>query len=375
MKRISSVDFIRGFVMIIMALDHVRDLIHFSSIDPADISATNPALFFTRWITHLCAPTFVFLSGVSAFLSFNKKSDTKATRRFLFSRGLWLIFLEFTIVNFGLWFDPGFHTIIFQVIGAIGFGFILLGLMTGLSSQVILATGLAIIFTHNLWGPLLPPAFALLANPSAFPIAESRLFIMGYPPLPWLGIMLTGFGCGRFFIATEAIRKKNFLTGAALLLSLFILLRFVNVFGDPAPWSSQKNTLYTFMSFMNVSKYPPSLLFVLATLGVMSLIAWLTEGKKGLFYDIISVYGKVPLFYFVIHFYVIHLVSIMIISMQGYGWAQIFSSPLGKPEGAGISLPMVYVFWICLLISLYPLCRWYGKYKAENPEKRWLRYL
>ena len=206
----------RGIVMIIMALDHVRDLLHITSLtdQPTNLATTTPELFFTRWITHLCASTFVFLSGVSAFISMKSRNDLNATRRFLLTRGLWLIVLEFTLVNFGLLFDIRFKILIFEVIATIGFGFIILALLINRSPKTIGIIGLAIMFLHNL-APLVPgsessvfkkvlmPFFA----PGILPLGGDRSFFMAYPPIPWLAIMLIGFATARFF--TLEVQKQR----------------------------------------------------------------------------------------------------------------------------------------------------------------------
>ncbi|MEO8712738.1 MAG: heparan-alpha-glucosaminide N-acetyltransferase domain-containing protein, partial [Parafilimonas sp.] len=300
MKRIYSIDFMRGFVMIIMVLDHVRDFMHTTSIaqSPTDLNTTTPALFFTRWVTHLCAPTFVFLSGTSAFISMFYKNDIKSTRKFLLTRGLWLIVLEFTLVNFGLWFDVHFDVFLFDVIATIGFGFIVLGLLLKLKPQTIGIIGLAIIFLHNL-APFVPGAETSLFKkilmpffaPGAFPFGNGKVFIMGYPPIPWLGIMLVGFAAGEFFKQEEHTRKKFFAKIGLTSIALFIIIRAINIYGDSFNWMQQKNSFYTLLSFINVTKYPPSLDFILLFLGIMFLILSAAEGIRNKFTDIASVYG------------------------------------------------------------------------------------
>ena len=313
MKRENSIDIVRGIVMIIMALDHVRDLMHIDSIaqSPTNLNTTTPFLFFTRWITHLCAPTFVFLAGTSVYLSLKRKNNFAQTRQHLIKRGLWLLLLEFTVVNFGLFFDIGFHTLLFQVIAAIGFGFILLGLLLKIPPKQLGIMGLIIIFGHNLL-PLIPFAEgsvvkAVLSpffSPAVIPFGD-RAFIMGYPPIPWLGIMLTGFGFARYFEMTFEQRKKLFIKLGFGSLALFVLLRFINLYGDPVQWSLQKDSTLTFISFMNVTKYPPSLLYCLPTLGIMLLMLAFAEQFSTSIKKVTTVYGKVPLFYFVLHFYLI----------------------------------------------------------------------
>ncbi|MGN6402091.1 MAG: DUF1624 domain-containing protein [Flavisolibacter sp.] len=386
MKRIQSIDVVRGIVMIIMALDHTRDILHVSSVtdSPTNLQTTTVVLFLTRWVTHFCAPTFVFLSGASAYLSFKRKNDVHTTRKFLLSRGIWLIILEFTLVNFGVWFDPHFSVFIFDVIATIGVGFIILGLLLRASARTILIIGLAIIFLHNLSG-LIPrndtSIFAKISMmtvaPGAIPFREGGLFIMGYPPIPWLGIMLTGFAAGRLFDYPVDKRKSIFAKIGLAALGLFFILRGINVYGDSFPWSIQKNGVFTVLSFMNVTKYPPSLDFCLLTLGVMFLVLSWVEGLQNKFTRIAMVYGKVPLFYFLFHWYIIHPLMFIIVFLQGYKYSDlVFGMNLGRPKGiSGLNLWYIYLVWICIVIILYPLCNWYGKYKETHREKPWLRYL
>ncbi len=386
MKRVYAIDFTRGLVMIIMALDHVRDLMHVNSVtqSPTDLSTTTPMLFFTRWITYLCAPIFVFLAGTSAYISFRNKNNHLQSRKFLVKRGLWLILLEFTIVNFGIFFDVGFHTFIFEVIATIGCGFIILSLLLKLPAKTIGIIGLIIIFCHNL-APLIPGAETSLFKkilmpffaPAAFPFSN-RVFVMAYPPIPWLGIMLVGFASGKLFELPKGKRKKIFLEIGIAALLLFIVVRFINIYGDSVPWSAQKNAVYTFLSFMNVTKYPPSLVFCLITLGTMFLIFAFTENSKKGLNKIVAVYGKVPFFYFLIHFYFIHLLMIGTMFLQGFHWPQLdfASGTFGRPKGvqSGVPLWMVYLVWISVVLVLYKPCVWYGKYKAAH-KHWWLKYM
>jgi uncharacterized membrane protein len=384
MKRIQSIDIIRGIVMIIMALDHTRDIIHITSVteQPTNLQTTTAALFLTRWITHFCAPTFVFLSGTSAFLSFQGKKDIGATRRFLFTRGIWLIILEFTLVNFGVWFDPHFNVFLFDVIATIGFGFIILSLFLRASAKTILITGLSIIFLHNLSGyipagDILFKKISMLFLPGAIPFSTGRLFIMGYPPIPWLGIMLVGFAAGRLFNYPPSQRRPVFAKIGLVALALFLLVRGINIYGDSFQWSSQKNTMFTILSFINVTKYPPSLVFCLLTLGGMFLLLSWMEGTENKFTRVATIYGKVPLFYFLVHWYIIHPIMFAIVFLQGYKVSDlVFGTNLGRPKGvSGVNLLYTYVIWIFVVILLYPLCKWYGKYKEAHKEKQWLRYL
>ncbi|MDQ6845648.1 MAG: heparan-alpha-glucosaminide N-acetyltransferase domain-containing protein, partial [Bacteroidota bacterium] len=358
MKRIYSIDFTRGVVMIIMALDHVRDMIHVNSImqSPTNLETTTPILFFTRWITHLCAPTFVFLAGTSAFISFKNKNDFLQSRNFLLKRGVYLILLEFAVVNFGLFFDLGYHTLFFEVIATIGFGFIILSLLLKLSSKTIAAIGLIIIFCHNLFsiipfqqGSIIKTVLSPLFSLGAFPVVTNRVFVMAYPPIPWLGIMLAGFASGKLFELQQEKRKALFIKIGLSALLLFVVIRLINVYGDPAPWSVQKDNVFTLLSFMNVTKYPPSLVFCLITLGIMFLILALSEGVRNKFIDIVSVYGKVPLFYFLVHFFLIHLTLLAIMFLQGFHWSQLdfVSGTFGRPKNLKSGLPLwaIYLIW------------------------------
>lgn len=215
-------------------------------------------------------------------------------------------------------------------------------------------------------------------GPGAFQISPHRLLVIGYPVLPWLGIMLAGWTCGQVFLLPAEIRKKWLLRTGLAALVLFLLLRCANMYGDPAPWSIQKNAIYTLLSFLNISKYPPSLLFTLLTLGVLLLVLRFTEGAHNKFTRIVSVYGRTPLFYFLVHLYLIHGIMFLMVFCQGFGVQDLVFGPMkfGRPEkGSGLALPYIYLVWAGVVVSMYPLCRWYGRYKAANRDKKWLRYL
>jgi len=393
MKRLPSIDIARGLVMVIMALDHTRDYLHVHAAQsPTDLATTTPVLFFTRWITHLCAPTFVFLSGMSAWLSLYGDSPSgtqpptllRSRRRFLLTRGLVLIAIEFTLVNLGLLFDLRFRLFLFEVIATVGSGLILLSLLSRLSQKIVLVIACLLFFGHDLifgipmpTNPVLGFIGSLLFGPGAFPLPAGRLLVIAYPVLPWLGIMLAGFCAGRLF--TLPIQKRRMLSlrlglGA---LAVFVLLRLSNWYGDPVPWAHQKSGMYTFLSFMNLSKYPPSLLFSLATLGILLLILSVADGRDNAFTRFLLVYGRVPLFYFVCHIYLIHLIMLLVVTIQGYSWSSLDFSPFkfGRPDHAGLSLGAVYLVWAVVVLAFYPLCRWYGSYKARHKKKTWLRYL
>lgn len=387
MNRVKSIDITRGIVMVFMALDHVRDLMHINSVtdSPTNLSTTTPVLFFTRWITYLCAPIFVFLAGSSAYLSFSKQHNSAESRKFLISRGFWLILLEFTFVNFAIWFDLGFHNFIFEVIATIGFGFIILGILAKNSIRAILILGVGILVLHDLFplipfqkGSLVKAILSPFFEPGAFSIGSRTNFTMGYPPLPWLGIMLLGFAGGKLFGLPDNKRINLFLKIGLIALLLFTTLRFINIYGDPSPWTAQKNAVFTFLSFMNITKYPPSLLFCLVTLGLMFLMLGFTEKFDSKFSLWLSVYGKAPLFYFIIHFYLIHILMLFLMLLQGFHWSLLdfASGRFGRPKDikSGISLWAVYLVWIVIVGLLYKPCQWYGKYKATH-RQWWLKFL
>jgi uncharacterized membrane protein len=385
--RIRSIDVTRGLVMVIMALDHVRDFMHTSSMsqNPTDLQTTTASLFMTRWITHLCAPTFVFLSGVSAYLAYRRSNNLKESRRFLITRGIWLVVLEFTVINFALWYDIHFRFEILEVISAIGLSFIILGLMLKLPSRVIGIMGLIIIFGHNLLqginvtaSPAIAFIFSALLRPSLFQATPSFSFYTAYPVIPWLGIMLAGFACGEFFESSPERRDKIFLYSGLSILALFILIRFSNIYGDPAPWVKQKSALFTSLSFINTTKYPPSLLFTLMVLGITFLLLFISEKVKNKFTELLSVYGKVPLFYFIFHLYIIHSLMFLMLFLQGFKGKDLLFGVFnnGRPKtGGGVILPVIYLIWLAVVILLYPVCKWYGTYKLKHKENKILRYL
>lgn len=382
-NRIYAIDIVRGIVMIIMALDHTRELIHvdFPKNDPLDYNTTTPVLFFTRWITHICAPVFVFLSGTSAYLSILKENNLAKSRRFLIKRGLWLILLEFTVICFGIFNDIHFNTFLFQVVGAIGFGFIILGLLLSLNAKTIAGIGIALIALHNLldWAPDSIKAMARISIlPGAVPLDASRILIIGYPPIPWLGIMLTGFGCGILFLKERSVRKKIFIQIGISALAVFALLRLSNLYGNPTPWEVKQNTLFTILSFFDLSKYPPSLLFDLLFIGIMFLLFVLFDKEKpSRTGNLLKVYGSVPLFYYIIHWFVMHAIKYVILYIQGYSYKDLaFGFDLGRAKGEnGLPLWGVYIVWLMVITIMYPVCKKYSDYKSRNKQNAWLKYL
>jgi uncharacterized membrane protein len=386
--RITSIDLLRGIIMIIMALDHTRDFFHIAAItgNPLAPATTTPALFFTRWITHYCAPTFVFLSGLSAWLSSQKKNSAEASM-FLINRGLWLIFVEMVIVTFGLTFDPKFGFIIWQVIWAIGCSMIILGVVRQLPNKWILVIGCILFFGHDLFNYIHRPqpgtradiidVFFTSYNNIIFLTPDSK-HLLGdfYAILPWTGVMLIGYSIGYWFSKEYPAekRKRNLLVCGLSLIALFIILRFINKYGDPSPWKHIKGWR-DFLSFMNVSKYPPSLMFCCMTLGPSLVFLALSENIKAGWSKIVSVYGKVPFFYYILHFYILHCLLVIIFYVTHQTLVRDPNSLfLFRPANFGFNLIGTYIIWISVVVSLYFPCRWFYNYKMSH-QQWWLKYL
>ncbi len=397
-SRIDSIDILRGLVMVIMALDHVRDFFHKAVVEgsgdvatgPTDLDHTTPALFFTRWITHFCAPIFVFLAGSSAYLLSLKKSKRELSA-FLIKRGLWLLIVEVVIITLGWTFNPFYNFIILQVIWAIGMSLILLGLLVYLPFNAIFIIGLIIVFGHNLLDyPAVSegvkggwiPDLLYFTKFSIYNIDNSHLVLIVYAFLPWTGVMMLGYCFGKLFgPEMDPVRRKKILVlmGAGLLL-LFVLLRSINLYGDPIPWSSHpRGSAFTFLSFININKYPPSLDFLSVTIGGGILVLALLEGTRNAVTNFFRIYGRVPMFYYILHFYLIHLLVVIGFFLQGFTTNQIVSPDmpfLFRPGTFGYPLGTVYLIWTLVVLLLYPLCRKYDRYKTANSNKKWwLSYL
>jgi uncharacterized membrane protein len=387
--RISSIDIIRGIVMVIMALDHARDFFHLGAVayNPTDMNTTTPALFFTRWITHFCAPTFVFLAGTSIYINAQRKTKKDLTY-FLISRGLWLILLELVVVRFGLFFNLYFDVIMLQVIWVIGASMIVMSLLIHFNYYAVLVVGLLVTFGHNATdmiqlkqGDALFPLWAVVHQAGFVIISPDRAIMAFYPLLPWLGIMILGYCMGKVFEKNfdSGKRQRVLLITGAISILLFIIIRFTNVYGDPAPWATQKDSLYTFMSFLNTTKYPPSLLYTLMTIGPMLILLACMEKINLRVLQPFVVFGRVPLFFYILHFYLIHITALLLfMNKTGVSLSAIdfhFNKSFGgiTPEG-GYSLPWVYVGWMAVVLFLYPICKWYNKYKSTHSDW-WLSYL
>lgn len=386
-KRIDSIDMLRGIIMIIMALDHVRDFFHITAVtaDPTNPATTTPILFFTRWITHFCAPVFVSLAGTSVFLAGRKKTK-KEMSVFLVKRGLWLAVLEIVIFNLLFTFDPTYHAIFLQVIWVTGISMVLMAGFIYLPIRALFVIGMILVAGHNMLDRFnvnamgigqVPVWYGLLHQQFITQYAQGRIFGGLYPLLPWPGIMLLGYCLGSFFTAgyDPAKRRKQLMQVGFTATIAFFVLRWLNVYGDLVPWTEQANTTRTIISFFNVTKYPPSLLYCCMTLGpAVILLAWLekVQAKWG---SVVVIYGRVPLFYYLVHFFVIHLLCTIAFFATGHNMSQAVGGMLlFRPDHFGFSLPVVYAIWIAVVAGLYPLCKSYSIYKATHDDW-WLSYL
>jgi uncharacterized membrane protein len=383
LSRLDSLDLLRGLVMVVMALDHVRDFLHYATrlFDPTDLSRVDAALFLTRWVTHFCAPVFVFLAGTSAFLYGSRRKTKGELSRFLLTRGLWLVFLELTVIRLAWTFDPTYRITPGQVIWAIGWSMITLSALVYLPVWAVTTFGVAMVALHNLLDPLTSASFgtldwlwAILHTGEPLEPFAGRQFIPLYPLIPWIGVMAAGYGFGRVFLLEGERRRRLLLRLGVGLTLAFVILRALNFYGDPRPWAVQGSGLYTFFSFINTQKYPPSLLFLLMTLGPMMLALRLFERDTGTAFRPFITFGRVPLFYYVLHLYLIQLLAVLF-AIARYG-PQIKEAFAGgqPPPDYGYGLWVVYGVWIGVVAILYLPCRWFAELKRRRSAP-WLSYL
>ena len=387
--RVASIDILRGLAMVVMALDHSRD--YFSSANVMNLATVSPQLFFTRWITDFCAPIFVFLSGTSICLQAQRK-PAKELQGFLVKRGLWLIAVEIGLISFGWTFDPSYTAIILQVIWVIGLSMILMAALVRLPLWVPLILGLVLCGGHNLldqverapgfqpgfWDNLLHHAFY-----AVYPIGSHHELIILYALLPWTGVMLLGYCCGALYRQqVDPARRRRLLRILGLsLLGLFVLLRALNGYGNPFAWQRQHTLLYTFLDFIQLSKYPPSLMYDCLFLGPSLLALAALETIRNRITGVLEVFGRVAFFYYILHIFLIHLLSMLVYLAAGHSFASGLQPAAGGPpflfmaSTDSYSLPVVYLVWMSVVLALYPLCRWYNAYKHSHRERWYLSYL
>jgi uncharacterized membrane protein len=410
--RVDSVDLLRGIIMVIMMLDHTRDFVHFQStlFDPTNVARTTPILFFTRWITHFCAPLFVFLAGTGAYFQFLRGKPKRELSWFLITRGLWLIVLELTVLRVVILFNVDFAGLasFLQVIWAIGCSMIVLAALIHLPVAAIAAIGVGMIALHNTldgvqvtsWrGPGTPiPGFwasvwhVLHVPGLIFPFGADGPPVMAlYPLIPWIGVMAAGYAFGSVYRLEPVVRRRYLIRMGLLLTAGFIVVRAINIYGDPSPWAPQVTPVKTVLSFLAVSKYPPSLLFLLMTLGpALLFLAWAEGNDNGVTQKatlrgpnalslrrFFITYGRVPLFFYLLQWIVAHTLAIVAGVIAGKPVDYLFTNIiLAAPAkaGSGFGLVTVYALWILGVLLLYPLCRWYANVKATRRDW-WLSYL
>src|SRR5277367_6487960 len=379
--RIESVDVVRGVIMILMALDHVRDFFGNSGLNPTDPATTTIPLFFTRWVTHFCAPVFFLLTGTGAYLALRKKTESELSR-FLFTRGLWLIFLELVVTRgFGWQFNFDYHVTLLIILWALGWAMIVLSLLVYLPASVTTAFGVVMIATHNLFDAVRSsnPLWSILHSPNFIVNHPGRVVFVAYPLIPWVGVTAAGYGLGQIYSWPSA-RRRAFLSRLGIGLSAaFLILRGINHYGDPQHWTTQKSAVFTVLSFLNTTKYPPSLLFLLMTLGPAMLVLWALDAGTPRWLHPSLIFGNVPMFYYLLHIPLIHLIAISVCYGR-YGQVHwMFESnnlgqfPITPPPGWGYPLPAVYMVWVCVVLGLYPLCHWFANLKRRHSDA-WLSY-
>ena len=375
-SRIESVDVVRGAVMVLMALDHVRDFLGVPG-SPTNLATTTVPLFFTRWITHICAPVFFLLTGTGAYLALGRRSKRDLSR-FLWTRGLWLIFVELVPERcLGLQFNFDYRVAMLFILWALGWAMIALAALVYLPDWLVTTIGVVMICTHNLLDGIRSdnPLFVILHSQGIILNISQHIVFVAYPLIPWIGVTAVGYGLGRVY-SWPADRRRKFLLRLGISLSAaFVLLRALNTYGDPSRWSVQKSAALTIVSFLNTTKYPPSLLFLLMTLGPAMLGLWAVDGKTPKLLRPVLIIGKVPFFYYVLHIPLIHLIAVLVCYVR-YGhiyWmfqsSDLSNVPVTAPPGWGISLPAVYLVWGIVVVLMYPLCRWYAgvKQRSGNP--------
>jgi uncharacterized membrane protein len=383
-KRIQSIDMVRGLIMIIMTLDHTRDFLHLPGPPPLDVQNTTVILFFTRWITHFCAPTFVFLSGVSACLA-GQRRTTKEMTAFLLKRGAWLILSDLAIISLLFSFDVQYHYPVLEVLWATGFGMVILALLIRAPVKVIGAIAVIILAGHNLLDGLQLPQGGVAGNlvtmlltgvGALIPVGGNRFIFMIYAVIPWTGFLLLGYVFGQLYKkGYDAVKRRKILmlSGCAFI-ALFVILRLINHYGDPGPWSVQRNAAHTLLSFLNARKQTPSLLFFLMTLGPVLVLLSLTESISNRIARFCIVYGNVPYFYFVLHLTLLRVINVAGVLLAGIPISLAPPTPVWQAPGFGIPLWAVYLCWAAVIALMYYPCRWYGHYKQTH-SNWWLSFV
>ncbi|MHA4810219.1 DUF1624 domain-containing protein [Flavitalea flava] len=383
--RIESLDLLKGIVIVIMALDHIRDYFHYSSFffDPTDPGQTTLPIYFTRFITNFCAPAFSFLAGLSAFMV-GKRKNLNELSGFLLKRGLWLVFMELILMNFGWHFDIHFRDIVFQVIWVLGISMIFLAGLIHLPHRYLILFSCVLIFGHNLLdsihfeGSIL---WSFIHERKRFEIIPGHSIAAGYSIIPWVAVMSLGYCFGSFYDKSfDPLRRKKIFNSIGIAaIVLLLILRATNIYGNLLPWKDYGNFTQNLISFLNLTKYPPSLSYLLLTLGVSLLFLANAENLKGRVVDFFCVFGRVPFFFYILHIYLIHFIAMIVAGLTGFGWQKMIlpsmPSRVEALKGFGFNLAIVYLIWIGIIGLLYPVCKKFDRYKQNNKDKWWLSYL
>ncbi|MFS0827348.1 DUF1624 domain-containing protein [Pseudomonas phoenicis] len=376
-QRLQSIDALRGLVILFMLLDHVREtfFLHHQVGDPMAIATTEPGLFFSRTLAHLCAPVFVLLTGLSAWLYGEKHQGRGDVAAFLFKRGLFLVVLEFTVVNFAWTFQLPPSVVYLQVIWAIGVSMIALAALVWLPRAALIALGLTIVVGHNLLdavhfgeGSSLHVLWAILHDRGWLEVSEHMRLRTSYPVLPWIGVIALGYALGPWFArgSDAALRQRRLLGSAALALLAFVILRLLNGYGE-APWSSYPSAVQTLMSLLNITKYPPSLLFLCLTLGVgLLLLRGFERAGQARWIGVLAVLGAAPMFFYLLHLYVLKLAYLVCVALFGLNQGQYFGFD---------SIGAVWLCAVSLALALYLPVRAFARLKARRRDIAWLKYL
>lgn len=390
--RMLSIDIVRGLAMVFMALDHTRDFFSSALYSPTNLSFASAAMFLTRWITNFCAPAFIFLAGTASFLYKSRGRTNKELSIFLLTRGLWIVFLEFTLVQWGWAFSLSYNNVECQVMWVIGWSMVSLACLIFLHRYLIMVISIIMIVGHNLldgikvssWGSL-AWLMEILHVPGSFTIFNKVDVHVLYPLIPWIGVMALGYTMGPLFLKEPHERKKKLLKLGIGMLLAFVIIRAVNVYGDPEVWSMQKNALYTLLSFINITKYPPSLLFLLVNFSILFILLSLLDkdvsfpGRKALL-----AFGRTPMFYYLTHVPIIHFIAVVCAFFRYGNFKWLFNNNLAfmtvaeapnTPQGYGYGLPVVYFVWAFVVIILCPACYWYAGVKKNNPKNKLLSYI
>lgn len=377
--RIPSLDIVRGTVMVLMALDHVRDWVTNLRFRPEDLSQASAALFATRWVTHFCAPAFFLLAGMGIGILLDRGRQPREMSRYLFTRGIWLLVLELIITPIGWQFGFDLVPVFALVLWALGLSMIAMAAIVHLPRTIVAAGALVLIFGHNLLDGIQPDGGVLAGVWNVLHVpgfAIPGVFFVAYPLVPWVGVMALGSVMARAWLWEPARRRRLLIRTGIAACALFIALRAANAYGNPFPWSEQRTAALTVASFLNVLKYPPSLQFLLMTLGPVLLALALTENARGRVARWLAVYGRVPLFFYVVHIFVAHLAAVTLAFIQSGEPRRILvvNDPGSIPEWYGLPLIGVYAVWGIVVVLMYFPCRRFARLKNTRTDW-WLRYL